>query len=360
MNIQPAVTNDSDGSLLLEPLLGIHSAPSIAWLADAAATAAQRGLGVLYTLLYVADASGRLSAVTPASGPQRGVLARLSQILGTDVAVGKVDPGLKPRLAEALDNGRTVAIAGLGHALPQIVEEEQAQAAEIELGVTSVIAAPLQWDGEQFGLLLMLAGPGQSKQTASAELLARHVAVAIANLREREAGRKRGEVDAVRWVYDERRFLEELDQESRRARRHQRPLSMMLVRILNLEELRTRYGRFLSERVLRQVAGRLDDAMRDTDFLGASGSDGFGAILIEANQEGAKVAEKRLLAGLQELQLPDSVLADLKIQVGCGAATLPQDGETAEELTAAAEARLREHTITQGHISPQEDAASAA
>jgi diguanylate cyclase (GGDEF)-like protein len=271
-----------------------------------------------------------------------------------------VDPSLKPQLAEALEHGRIVAISGLSHALPQIVDDDQAQAAEIELGVTSVIAAPLQWDGEQFGLLLLLVGPGQSKQTAATELLAGHVAVAIANLNDREAGRKRGEIDAVRWVYDERRFFEELARESRRAQRYHRSLSMMLVRILNLDELRTRYGRFLSERVLRQVAGRLDDAMRDTDFLGASASDGFGAILIEADQEGAKVAQKRLLAGLQELQFPDSVLADLKIQVGCGAATLPEDGETAEELTAAAEARLRAHTITQKHTSPQEDAASAA
>ena len=360
MNNQPAFATDSDSSPLLEPLLGIHSAPSLSWLADAAASAAQRGLGVLYTLLYVSDASGRLSAVKPASGPQRSVLARLSQTLGTDVAAGKVDPSLKPRLAEALEHGRTVAISGLSDALPQSVDDDQAQAAEIELGVTSVIAAPLQWDGEQFGLLLLLVGPGQSKQTAATELLAGHVAVAIANLNDREAGRKRGEIDAVRWVYDERRFFEELARESRRAQRYHRSLSMMLVRILNLDELRTRYGRFLSERVLRQVAGRLDDAMRDTDFLGASASDGFGAILIEADQEGAKVAETRLLAGLRELQLPESVAGELKIQVACGTATLPQDGETAEELAAAAAARQGQHTATQQDASPQKDTTSAA
>ncbi len=359
MGTQSAFTSDVASSSLLEPLLGVHSAPSLGWLADATANAAQRGLGVLYTLLYVSDASGRLSAITPASGPQRSVLARLSQTLGADVAVGKVDPSLKPQLVEAIEHGRTVAISGLGHVLPQIIDEDHVQAVEIELGVTSVIAAPLRRDGEQFGLLLLLVGPGQAKQTASAELLARHVAVAITNLRERESARKRGEVDAVRWVYDERRFREELGQEVRRAQRHQRPLSMMLVRILNLDELRKRYGRFLSERVLRQVAARLDDAMRDTDFLGASASDGFGAILIEANHEGANVAETRLLAGLQELQLPENVLAELKIQIGCGVATLPQDGETVEELTAAAEVRLHQNTVTQEHAPEQEDAASA-
>ena len=93
--------------------------------------------------------------------------------------------------------------------------------------------------------------------------------------------------------------------------------------------------------------------MRDTDFLGASASDGFGAILIEADQDGADMAEERLLAGLHEMKLPHTDLPNLEIRVGCATATLPQDGETAEELCDAAESRLRHQTIT------QQDTASA-
>lgn len=360
MTNQSALASDPESSPLLEPLLAVHSAPSLAWLADATANAAQRGLGVLYTLLHVTDGSGRLTAVAPASGPQRSVLARLSQTLRVDLTAGKADPALRPRLAEVLEDGRPAVIAGIGKALPQSVDEERLEAVAIELGVTSVIAAPLEWEGERYGLVLLFGGPALPKLTSSAEVLAQHVAVAIANLKEREAGRKHGELDAVRWVYDERRFIEELNLELRRAQRHQRPLSVLLVRILNLDEIRARYGRFLSERVLRQVAGRLDDAMRDTDFLGAAGADGFGAILVEADQEGAAIAENRLLEGIRDLRLPPTVLTDLTVEVGCSTATMPQDGETAEELTAAADARMQRHTIEHhqdggGH----EEAASA-
>ncbi len=347
------ITSDSQPSPLLEPLLGIHSAPSLSWLADSTATAAERGLGALYSVFYLTDASGRLSAVTPASGPQKGALARLSQALDFEIGAVKIDPDERPLLTAALTDGRTLNIDSLSDALPQPLDDDRVRSLGRELGVASAIVAPFHRNGESSGLLLLLVGDGQTGSLGYAEALARHVAVALTNLREREAGRKRGEVDAVRWVYDERRFSEELGQESRRAKRHERPLSVLFVRILNLEELQARYGRFLAERVLRQVAGRLDDAMRDTDFLGASASDGFGAILVEADQDGADMAQERLLAGLHEMKLPHTDLPNLEIQLGCATATLPQDGETADELIVAAESRLQQRTII------QQDAASA-
>ena len=354
------ITTGPQSPPLLEALLGIHSAPNVNWLADAAANAAQRGLGALYSILWLTDASGRLAAVAPASGPQKSALARLGQVLDVSVVEMKADPGEKPELNAALAEGRPIEIERLENAFPASLQEEQLQSAERELGVSSAVAAPLHWNGESSGLLLLLFGSGQSGDAADAGLLARHLAVALANIREKDASRKRGEVDAVRWVYDERRFLEELSQEARRAKRHKRPLSVLLVRVLNLQELQTRYGRFLAERVLRQVAGRLDDAMRDTDFLGASGDDGFGAILIEADEDGADVAEERLLVGLGDMDLPHGDLPDLEIRLGWATATLPQDGETPEELTAAAASRLRQRTIRQEDAgSVHDDAASA-
>jgi len=347
------ITLDELDASLLEPLLGIHSAPTDAWLADSAANAAERALGALYCVLYVSDAYGRLVAVTPASTPQKASRARLTQVLGVDLPGQKLNPEDRPELSQALADGRAISVSDLSEVFAVALAKKAAKSAQRQLGVTSAVAAPLYWNGESSGLLVLLAGTPITGQLAAAELLGRHIAVALANLREKEASRKHGEVDAVRWVYDERRLMDELGQESRRAKRHDRPLSVLVVRILNLDELQTRYGRFLAERVLRQVAGRLDDAMRDTDFLGASGSDGFGAILVEANADGAHIAEERLLAGLQEMKLPHTDLPNLEIRIGCATATLPQDGEAAEELTAAAEARLQERIIT------QQDAASA-
>lgn len=337
-------------SPLLEPLLGVHDAPSTDWLADAACTAAERGLGALYAVLYVRDASGHLIGERPASSARVRALARVRQALDTDLMSLRFDPKEMPALAHALTTGRAIAISNLSHALPLSVDADRIHAAQRQLGIATTWVAPLYTNGESLGLILLLMPERTPDQLAHAEFLGRHVAVAFANLREKEAGRKMGELDAIRWVYDERRFQEQLVKETRRAQRHGRPLSILLLRVQNLDELQARYGRFLADRVLRHVAGRLADTMRDTDFLGASREDGFASILVETNQAGAQRAEQRLLRSLLPMELPSVDLPDLDVNFACVTATLPQDGETAEELSATAEARLGQLPAFEGNV----------
>jgi len=347
------ITADAHSPALLESLLAVHSAASVSWLADAAATAAERALGALYSLLYVSDASGQLAGVRPASRAAVRALARLNQALDVDLTQLKFDPDGLPAVGTALAEGRAVSVAELSEAIGLGRDAGRIARAQRQLGISAVWLSPLCWNGESSGTLVLLMGIAPADRMEEAELLGRHVAVALGNLRQEEAGRKRGEVDAVRWIYDQRRFMEELEQEARRAARYRRAVSVLLLRVLNIEELRRRYGRFLGDRVLRHVANRLEDAMRDTDFLGASQENGFAAILVETDQDGAERAEERLSAGLRSMKLPHTDLPDLQIELACATATLPQDGESAEELVAAAESRL------EGGRLLQQDAASA-
>ena len=204
-----ATTADALVTPLLEPLLGVHSAPNAGWLADAAGTAAERGLGALYSLLYLTDASGQLAGERPASSARMRALVKVNQALDTDLTALKFDPRERPVLVSAMEEGHAVVVPELGQALPLRLDAEALRAAQHKLGIAAAWLAPLHSSGQSLGLLLLLMPTSPPTQLAHAELLGRHLAVALSNLREREAGRKRGELDAVRWVYDERRFLED-------------------------------------------------------------------------------------------------------------------------------------------------------
>ena len=341
MDESPPVRPDVEGiPPLLEPLLGVHSATTLPWVADAALTAAERGLGALYSLLYVRDLTGDLAGERPASSARMRSLVRLNEELGTDLTQLKFDPNALLAVSSAMRDGHAVALRELGHALPLSLSPEEIEAKQKALGVARAWLAPLFWDGESYGLLLMLMPEEPAATLGEAELLGRHVAVAVRNLQELDSGRKRGELDQVRWVYDQQRFEEQLSMEIHRARRHKRPLSIMLLRLDNFHETRNRYGRFLAERLLRHVGSELEAAMRDTDFLGAYRDDGFAAILVEADPAQAHLARQRLTRGLHNIQLPNVELEDMDVQLSCATATMPDDGDGAEELAAAAEARL--------------------
>jgi diguanylate cyclase (GGDEF)-like protein len=332
--------SDGPETPLLEALLGVHSAQTRGWLADACATAAERGLGALYGLLYLLDASGRLCGVRPASSARRRGLAALKLALEADPADLRFDPQGVPLVRQALSGDRLAVAAGLDQALILPQPSERIASAQRALGIDAAWLAPLHWDGDSSGLLLLLMPANAQAAPALAELLARHAAVAFANLQEEERARRRGELDAVLWVYDERRFMEQLAQEVRRAERHKHPLSILLVRVENIEALRARYGRFLADWLLRQLAGRLADAMRDSDFLGAFREDGFAMILVEADAEAATRAADRLLAPLDGLDVHLPELSDLELRLDHATATLGPDGATADELVDVCEARL--------------------
>ena len=325
---------------LLEALLAVHSAPNHGWLADAVSSAAERSLGALYSFLFLADASGWLAGVRPASSERIRGLVKVQQALDVNLTTLRFNPQEHPVVLSVLQEDRVVAVPKLSQALHRDLDPTILHAAQRSLGVADSWLTPLRWTGENWGLLLLLMPANAPASIQEAGLLGRHIALALANLREKETSRKQGELDLVRSVYDEQRFLEQLAQEIRRSQRHNRPLSVMLLQVQNLAKLQARYGRFLADQVLRHVGDLLLAAKRDTDFLGASSNDGFATILVEADQEGARRAKERLLASLESAKLPNIDLPDLHIKLACATATLQKDGDTAEELAATAAARL--------------------
>lgn len=338
MQDQPA--SSSTVSPLLEALLAIHNAPDVPWLADATMTAAERGVGALYGFLYLGAGSGDLRGEEPASRERSGALARVAQILGKDPTRLTIDAESSPAIAEALAGRRAVAAETLSAVLPFPADEARAAKAQRKLGVSEVWIVPVEANNEVMGALVLLMPDNHSASIAAAEVLGRHIAVALANLREGDSARQRGDLDAVRWIHDERKVMDELSIELQRSARHGRSASLLIARVDGYTALRRQYGRFLAERALRRVAAAMQEAMRATDFLGAYGEDGFAVILVEADEQAAENARSRYLATLAKLDLSRANLPGMELQFSCAVATMTSGGSTAQDLLAAAEQQL--------------------
>ena len=169
-------------------------------------------------------------------------LQKLNEALGADLTRLRFDPQQQEHFASVLRNGKAVSVAELDRLLPLKSSAEVVRNIQRRLGIGSVLLAPLYWDSEELGVLVLMMPNDSTPAVARAEVFGHHVAIALRNLRAKDEGRKRGELDSVRWVYDEWRLQEQLTQETLRARRHSRPLSILLLRVQNLEQLRQRFG----------------------------------------------------------------------------------------------------------------------
>ena len=145
--------------------------------------------------------------------------------------------------------------------------------------------------------------------------------------------------DPLTGVANRRGIDERLAYEWERARRHHRPLSILLLDVDNLKQVNDEQGHEAGDEVLRSVARELRAIVRSIDFVGRCGGDEFVVICTEANLDAAAVIGRK-------------IGAQLSAPVSLGLATLRPRQTTKELLIAADRALYRDKTKHHGGVTP--------
>jgi diguanylate cyclase (GGDEF)-like protein len=111
-----------------------------------------------------------------------------------------------------------------------------------------------------------------------------------------------------------------------RARRHKTPVAALFIGLDNFKNVNETLSHGAGDELLRAVAERLDDVVRDTDALGRLGGDEFVVIAEELSlQEGPERIAERLQEALKEpFTLTGEHTAELIVTASIGIAPSPQ------------------------------------
>ena len=157
--------------------------------------------------------------------------------------------------------------------------------------------------------------------------------------------------DELTGVRSLRQVLELATRDLQGARHSSRPLVVMLIGIDGLGRVNDLHGRSAGDDVVRQVASRLGQVIRDTDLLGRYHEDEFIVVLSQGRDGetgigdgGLEVAE-RLLSTVSQQAVPTRV-GPLPITVTIGLTLMTKDDSDITGLTARAETAL--HAAKQG------------
>jgi diguanylate cyclase (GGDEF)-like protein len=101
-------------------------------------------------------------------------------------------------------------------------------------------------------------------------------------------------IDMLTDIYNRRHLDEHLRRVISAARRHDRTVGVLIVDIDHFKEVNDAHGHLAGDGVLREVAARLQQAMRTEDALGRWGGEEFLAVLTETQPEGVRVMAERL------------------------------------------------------------------
>jgi diguanylate cyclase (GGDEF)-like protein len=139
-----------------------------------------------------------------------------------------------------------------------------------------------------------------------------------------------------------RRGLHEiLEREHARAKRNQRPFSILLCDLDRFKLINDNYGHGIGDQVLMKLAKLAPDALRDGDCVGRWGGEEFLCVLADTGaEEAGQTAERLRQRVATTMVLPENL--NLQTSVSIGVATYPRDGDSVDTLLSCADAALYE------------------
>jgi diguanylate cyclase (GGDEF)-like protein len=204
--------------------------------------------------------------------------------------------------------------------------------------VAGYLCMPMIGQTEILGILHLQMAPRLKQPLAVA--VAGQIALALGNLKLREALRAQAIRDPLTGLFNRRYMEESLERELRRAIRNQRPLGIIMLDLDHFKQLNDRSGHEAGDTILRELSNCIQTLTRDYDLACRYGGEEFTIILPDASLDVTiKRAErlrdkfKHLSMQYQNHRLPTGTLS-------LGVAGFPEHGSTTEAVLRAADSAL--------------------
>lgn len=168
---------------------------------------------------------------------------------------------------------------------------------------TSCIVAPVVFGAELLGVL-NFADPADRPQFYRAELeslvegITHLLAATLQSVGTVQALEQMARSDGLTGLANYRAFEETIAREVVRARRYNLPLSLILMDVDQLKLVNDRYGHQAGDLLLREVARRVKEAVRETDIAARQGGDEFSVILPNTPLPAAQQVADRVEAAM--------------------------------------------------------------
>jgi diguanylate cyclase (GGDEF)-like protein len=151
--------------------------------------------------------------------------------------------------------------------------------------------------------------------------------------------------DSLTNAYNRRFLMKHLPREYERSRRHQHPLAVLVCDLDHFKLVNDGYGHAAGDAVLQEVARRMTETLRSSDWVVRAGGEEFVLVLPETDLDGAAVVAEKLRDVVAAHPVTSGALSvPITITVGYSAVATDEELErhSFDELLRTADSRLYE------------------
>ena len=224
------------------------------------------------------------------------------------------------------------------------VGDGQLLAAPGEPSAGPVLATSLRRGARVVGVLGLYRRAGRPGFSAEEEeavrTLAGQAGIAVDNVMLHREAQRLSITDALTGVWNFRYLSMSLAREIERANRFNRPLAVLMLDLDRFKEVNDTYGHARGDAVLRELAARIAEQVREVDTLARYGGEEFVLVLPETTLDGATMLAERICAAVRRDPFGDPDEQPLRVTVSIGVAAFPHHGASPATLMHAADEAL--------------------
>ncbi|MGN6330150.1 MAG: diguanylate cyclase [Motilibacteraceae bacterium] len=231
--------------------------------------------------------------------------------------------------------GRALARAG--------VEADRSAGSDGDAVGAARLAVALRRGPRVVGLLELEAAPGRTLDRSAADALgalAGQASVAVDNVLLHREAQRLSTTDPLTGLWNFRYLSMSLAREIERATRFRRPLSVLMLDLDHFKAVNDTHGHPRGDAVLRELAARLTEQIREVDVLARYGGEEFVLVLPETTLEGAAVLADRICTAVRREPFGEEGEVPLRLTVSVGVAGFPDHAASAATLVRVADDAL--------------------
>ena len=253
--------------------------------------------------------------------------------------------------------GYDVEIASNGEEALDLLKSDQFEVVLLDLMLGPISGFTLLEEIHQMyypPVILVMTGYGstdvaiEAMKRGAADFIMKPVDEDVLDIRIRKALEERRTqrlaiTDGLTSLYNRRYFEERLEEETRRARRYNRPMSIMMLDIDFFKHYNDNNGHLKGDKVLQEIAQVLMRFSRETDITARYGGEEFCLVLDDTDALGAAVVADRLRKHFRDelfVYREGSKPKTFHCTVSIGIACYPDDAASQSELIENADRAL--------------------
>jgi len=214
----------------------------------------------------------------------------------------------------------------------------------LEPGRGDVLAVPLRSMGSVVGVVALYdrvdGCPFDADDEDALGTLVGQASIAVDNVQLHHEAQRLSTTDPLTGLWNFRYLSMSLAREIERSTRFDRPLAVLMLDLDHFKLVNDQHGHQRGDTVLRELAFRVQELIREVDTFARYGGEEFVVVLPETTVEGAGQLAERICEGVRREPFRYENEDPLHITVSVGGAAFPEHGSSPATLMRAADKAL--------------------